>query len=62
MKIFQIPVYMGSPNGLAYNEKSNNYFGYDALGDVFVKPSLDLKKDIPAAVALVNLVKDNPGM
>ncbi|CAH1392003.1 unnamed protein product [Nezara viridula] len=57
----EIPVYMGSPQGIIFEESSSNYFGYDGLGDIFDKPPLDLKKEGHAALALARLVKDNPG-
>lgn len=57
----EIPIYMGSPWGMVFEQNSSNYFGYDGLGDIFEKPPLNLKRDEPAATALVNLVKEHPG-
>ncbi|CAH1392002.1 unnamed protein product [Nezara viridula] len=60
-KRMEIPVYMGSPQGLVFEQNSTNHFGFDGLGDIFVKPPLKQRQDVHAALALINLVKKNPG-
>ncbi|XP_066907088.1 uncharacterized protein [Halyomorpha halys] len=57
----EIPVYMGSPQGLIFEQESANIYGYDGLGDTFWKPPIGQRKDGHSALALVNLVKKNPG-
>lgn len=57
-----IPVYTGSEQGLVYKQVPTCYFGCDGLGDVFHnKPSLELRKEEHAALALANIVKERPG-
>ncbi|KAK9510990.1 hypothetical protein O3M35_005652 [Rhynocoris fuscipes] len=58
-----IPVFVGSEAGLVYSSKIDNYFGDDGLGDFEfpIKPDPSLLKKNHAAVAIAEIVENNPG-
>lgn len=62
-KIFQILVYKGAEEALLNTYKPTNYFGSDGFGDFKFTEKVIAKVDKSkhAAVALVDLVKANPG-
>uniref|UniRef100_A0A1B6CZ87 Inosine/uridine-preferring nucleoside hydrolase domain-containing protein n=1 Tax=Clastoptera arizonana TaxID=38151 RepID=A0A1B6CZ87_9HEMI len=59
-----IPVYAGTNYGLMHNLNASDFFGNDGLGDVYFPnpPSVDKKQKGHAAVQMVKLVKENPGI
>ncbi|CAH1406781.1 unnamed protein product [Nezara viridula] len=57
----EIPVHRGAAHGLVSDIRSDNYFGYDGLGDAMPKPLEALVAERHAAAALVDIVKTHPG-
>ncbi|KAL1124433.1 hypothetical protein AAG570_001061 [Ranatra chinensis] len=58
-----IPVYVGSGHGIVYSTKISDYFGSDGFGDFFYPnpPNDTLLKTEHAAMALADIVRNNPG-
>jgi purine nucleosidase len=57
-----IPVYTGAASGLVIEGKSASYVhGEDGLGGVDIPDSKRKLEDKPAALALIDLAKENPG-
>jgi len=58
----QIPVYKGSGSGLVEQGQTASFVhGENGLGDVELPKSLRKVEEIPAALALIKLAKENPG-
>ena len=60
----QIPVYGGAENALIDTGNSSHYYGLDGLGDFSFQQEIIAKIDRSklAAVAMLDLVKANPGI
>ncbi|XP_014275082.1 uncharacterized protein [Halyomorpha halys] len=56
-----IPIYSGSGHGMAFQVESDHYFGDDGFGDVYQRPANPPLLELHAALALVNIVKAQPG-
>ncbi|XP_044729697.1 probable uridine nucleosidase 2 [Chrysoperla carnea] len=59
----QIPVYSGAETSLLHDIESEEYYGVDGLGDFKFSnpPDINLIKTEHAVLALIRLVKENPG-
>lgn len=61
--IFKIPLHIGSDFGLVHQEKTGHYYGKDGFGDIDDNSQLKMVNLAKghAALAMTNLVTQNPG-